>query len=271
MTSFQFAFDGLAIIALAAVMASHLGTLSGSVRVGLHLCCLAVALLYLGWALLGGWHSGLSHALRISTLAAVAILCTLSVLNWRRVGGLMVLLAPYAILLLILARALGLASESGAGMTQSPVPQSAWLMVHIVVAVCAYAAILLAAIAGLSVFWVERSLKERVERGAVAAALPSVWDAERAKNVFLVCGELVLGAGLLSGMALNSLNGAPFFVLDHKTLLMLGAFVVIGLLLAGQRLFSVRGRTAARVVLVAYLLLTLGYPGVKFVTEVLLP
>ena len=30
------------------------------------------------------------------------------------------------------------------------------------------------------------------------------------------------------------------------------------------------GRRAARYVLVAYLLLTLGYPGVKFVTDVLL-
>jgi ABC-type uncharacterized transport system permease subunit len=33
---------------------------------------------------------------------------------------------------------------------------------------------------------------------------------------------------------------------------------------------GLRGRRAARVVLVAYLLLTLAYPGVKFVTDVLL-
>jgi ABC-type uncharacterized transport system permease subunit len=33
---------------------------------------------------------------------------------------------------------------------------------------------------------------------------------------------------------------------------------------------GMRGRRAARVVLLAYLLLTLGYPGVKFVTDVLM-
>ena len=33
---------------------------------------------------------------------------------------------------------------------------------------------------------------------------------------------------------------------------------------------GVRGRRAARVVLLAYLLMTLGYPGVKFVTDVLM-
>lgn len=45
---------------------------------------------------------------------------------------------------------------------------------------------------------------------------------------------------------------------------------MIGVLLAAYRFVGIRGRAAARIVLVAWLLLTLAYPGVKFVTEVLI-
>jgi ABC-type uncharacterized transport system permease subunit len=58
-------------------------------------------------------------------------------------------------------------------------------------------------------------------------------------------------------------------VFDHKVLFTLVAFFVIGALLVAHYRFGIRGRRAARVVLVAYLLMTLGYPGVKFVTDVL--
>jgi ABC-type uncharacterized transport system permease subunit len=58
--------------------------------------------------------------------------------------------------------------------------------------------------------------------------------------------------------------------LDHKTVLTVAAFVVIGGLLFAHFKSGLRGRKAARVVLLAYLLLTLGYPGVKLVTDVLM-
>jgi ABC-type uncharacterized transport system permease subunit len=45
--------------------------------------------------------------------------------------------------------------------------------------------------------------------------------------------------------------------------------LVIGLLAAHQR-SGLRGRRAARLVLVAYILLSLAYLGVKFVTDVLI-
>jgi ABC-type uncharacterized transport system permease subunit len=65
-------------------------------------------------------------------------------------------------------------------------------------------------------------------------------------------------------------TSGEFFTLSHKTLLAVLAFLVIGLLLLLHYRSGLRGRRAARVVLVAYLLLTLAYPGVKFVTDVLL-
>ncbi len=55
-----------------------------------------------------------------------------------------------------------------------------------------------------------------------------------------------------------------------SSLTLVAAFLVLAALLIGHFRAGVRGRQAARYVLVGYLLLTLGYPGVKFVTEILL-
>jgi ABC-type uncharacterized transport system permease subunit len=57
---------------------------------------------------------------------------------------------------------------------------------------------------------------------------------------------------------------------SHKTLLSILAFAVIGLLLILHQRTGLRGQRAGRLILVAYLLLTLAYPGVKFVTDVLM-
>jgi len=59
-------------------------------------------------------------------------------------------------------------------------------------------------------------------------------------------------------------------LLDHTTLFSVLAFAVIGVLLGLHYGSGLRGRRAARWVLVAYLLLTLAFLGVKFVTDVLI-
>ena len=86
----------------------------------------------------------------------------------------------------------------------------------------------------------------------------------------LAAGEAVLGFGLLSGMATQYFTSGTLIELGHEPLLALAAFVVIGLLLLAQMRTGMGGLAAARLVLVAYLLLTLAYPGVKFVTDVLI-
>jgi len=57
---------------------------------------------------------------------------------------------------------------------------------------------------------------------------------------------------------------------DHKTLFSLLTFGIVAGLLVMRTRTGVRGRQSARYVLLAYLLLTLGFPGVKFVTDVLI-
>jgi ABC-type uncharacterized transport system permease subunit len=86
----------------------------------------------------------------------------------------------------------------------------------------------------------------------------------------LTASEAVLGLGIATGISELYVTSGEFFTFSHKTLFAVLAFLVIGILLLLHHRSALRGRRVARVVLVAYLLLTLAYPGVKFVSEVLL-
>ncbi|MFC1674166.1 cytochrome c biogenesis protein CcsA, partial [Pseudomonadota bacterium] len=80
----------------------------------------------------------------------------------------------------------------------------------------------------------------------------------------------VLGLGLATGMAAEYTASGQLLAFDHKTILSLLTFLVIGVLLFAHFKTGMRGRKVARIVLLAYLMLTLGYLGVKVVTGVFL-
>jgi len=80
----------------------------------------------------------------------------------------------------------------------------------------------------------------------------------------------VLAVALITGMTIEWIERRALLRLDHKTVLSLLTFAVIGLLLYLHHRGGMSGRRAARYVLFAYLLLTLAYPGVKFVTDVMI-
>jgi len=126
-----------------------------------------------------------------------------------------------------------------------------------------------AAVAGVTAFLQDRTLKSK-RPTRLSAALPSLLAAEAVELRLLTIGAVVLACGLATGMALEFFATGRVLVLDHKTVFSLLTFAVILALLAARRVSGVRGRGAARLVLAAYLLLTLAYPGVKFVTDVLL-
>lgn len=212
----------------------------------------------------GNWHTGLTATLWVSIAASLAVFIVVSLLSshaWR----LTPLLLPYLLVLGIIATVW--AHASGA-----PLPafiESPWLGIHIAVSVLTYALLTIAAVAGLAVMLQESALKRKRPTG-LTRVLPSVVDGEALQIQLLIAGEAVLGAGLLSGIAAGYVGAGSWLTLDHKTLLSLIAFAVIGLLLLAHWRTGVRGRRAARYLLIAYLLLTLAYPGVKFVTDVLL-
>ena len=100
--------------------------------------------------------------------------------------------------------------------------------------------------------------------------LPSVSDGEDLQFRLLMASAIVLGCGVVSGMASQHFVDGSIFPFAHKAVLSLIALTVIVVLLVIEYRTGVRGRRAARIVLLAYLLLTLAYPGVKFVTDVIL-
>lgn len=215
-------------------------------------------------ALLSGmWRTDFGTALWVSIAVSAALFAALASAT-RAAWRLAPLLMPYLLVLGLLATVV-----RGAPRPMVGGAPAVWIDLHILVSVLTYALLTLAAMASLAVFLQERALK-RKRPSRLTRMLPAVVDGETLAGRLLAASELVLGLGLVSGMATLYFETGSILKLDHKTLLSLGAFGLIGALLIGHRVCGVRGRLAARVVLIAYLLLTLAYPGVKFVTQVLL-
>lgn len=209
-----------------------------------------------------GWRTDFTFTIWVSVAATLAFLL-LSAIAWPAARRCAVLALPYLAALLLCAVLFGRAPHSLAA------PPDGWILVHIVVAVATYALITLAAVAGFAVFLKERALKARRPDG-LAARLPAVTAGEDLQGRLLILGEAVLGVGLITGIAIHVQRGETLLSPDHKTLLTLAAFAIIGLLLILRRRGGIRGRRAAHLVLIAYLLVTLAYPGVKFVSDVLM-
>jgi ABC-type uncharacterized transport system permease subunit len=212
----------------------------------------------------GPWKTGLAMALWLSIAISLAIFAGLAALTregWR----LMPLLLPYLTVLALIAVVWGQVPERHP-LAAAP---EAWLVVHILASLGTYGLATVAAVAGAAVFLQERALK-RKQPTSLTGLLPSIAGGEALELRLLAAAELVLGLGIVTGMALQVLTTDRLLLFDHKTLLSLLAFAVIGALLILRHRSGLRGRRAARLVLLAYLLLTLAYPGVKFVTDVLL-
>jgi ABC-type uncharacterized transport system permease subunit len=138
------------------------------------------------------------------------------------------------------------------------------------VSVATYGLAGLAAGASLAVLLQERWLKSRQSGGRLAELLPSLAAAERLEIGLLSAAGLVLALGILTGAAAEWFATAEFAGLGHKTVFSALAFAVIAGLLIAHRFTGLRGRRAARLVLLAWMLLTLAYPGVKLVTDLIL-
>ncbi len=212
----------------------------------------------------GGWPTGLAPALWVSiavSMVIFAILTAVSREGWR----LRPLLLPYLILLGLIAVVWGRVPAQAA-LAAAP---DAWLGLHIAASVATYGLCTLAAVAAAAAFLQERALKGK-RPTALSRVLPSISDASLLEVRLLAVSEAVLALGIASGMARDYLSSGQLLHFDHKTLLAGLAFLVIGALLVVHHRSGLRGQRAARLVLLAYLLLTLAYPGVKFVTDVLI-
>lgn len=211
-----------------------------------------------------GWLATLSVTLWVSIAASLTIfvgVCLVTRHGWR----LTPLLLPYLFVCGIIA---ALADRLPEHPSRIFAP-AAWLDAHILVSVATYGLVTIAAIAGLAVFLQERAMKRR-RPSRFTALLPAVAEAEQLQISLLAASAIVLGLGLITGIGSQYAGTGVLVEWTHKTVFALAAFATILVLLLVHYRTGLRGRQAARLVLVAYLLLTLAYPGVKFVTDVLL-
>jgi ABC-type uncharacterized transport system permease subunit len=211
------------------------------------------------------WQTGLSGTLWV-TIAASMVLYAIVAVAFPQAWRLSPLVASYMMLLGLAA--ILLHNAEGVSLQAGPADR-AWVSVHIATAIATYGLVTIAAVAAFAAFLQERALK-RKRPTALTRHLPSIADCEMLELTLLRYGETVLAIGLVTGMALQYRESGYLLPVNHKTVLTLASFIVIGALLIAQRWLGVRGRRAARLALLGYLLLTLGYPGVKFVTEVLI-
>ncbi len=210
------------------------------------------------------WSTGFATALWLTiaaTLLAFMLFAMLDAQAWRLSG----LLLPYLMLLGAIAVVWSQARE----IPVPPGESMAWLGIHVLLSVGTYVLLTLAAVAGAAVVLQERALKRRAPN-RISRSLPPLADAEVMEYRLLAASEVVLAAGIVTGMGAQYALDGSLVEMNHKTVLTLAAFVVIGALLLARALWGMRGRRAARIVLIGYLLLTLAYPGVKFVTDVVM-
>lgn len=216
------------------------------------------------WVVSRQWGLGLPTAL-LASILATEIAFLIFLVKTRDVLALGIILGPY----LLMAGALVVWADLGSG-TEALLPQvDGWLAAHIGAAILSYGFVTLGAIAGIAIILRERALQRRT-RGKLTDSLPAVSIAESIEILGLTAAELVLGMAILFGIVAEYTASGTYFQVTHKSLLSVIAFALIGLLLLFHLKTGLRGRQAARLCLTAYLLISLGYPGVKFVGEFIL-
>ena len=259
----------LSIAALVALVpAALLPFRRDPVRDGLFWALLAVGVagpaVLVAYILASGWHTGLAPALWVTVAASLFLFAVFSAVlreSWR--------LAPLLFPYLFVIGAIATVWLHQPGRPMSDAAPTAWVGFHIVLSVATYALLTIGAIAGLAVTLQERALKNK-HPTRLTRLLPSVSDGEFIQVRLLFAGAVILGLDLLSGMAAQYFETGVLLVLNHKVAFSLLTFAVIAILLAIHARTGTRGRRVGRYVLLAYLLITLAYPGVKFVTDVLL-
>ncbi|MCR9255970.1 MAG: cytochrome c biogenesis protein CcsA [Alphaproteobacteria bacterium] len=207
-----------------------------------------------------GWQPGLAVALWVTITTVLAIFAGIA---WRNpavkpIGN---ILFPY----LVIVGAFGALALPGD--PPSATYAADWgTVIHVLLSVAAYALITLSAVAAVSSLLKERALKAR-SQSVFVNSLPPVTVGDRMQINLLLAAGCFLSFSVISGIAEQWDMGIRF---DHKSLLSVVSLGIVTALLFVHFRTGLRGRRAARFALGAYLLLSLAYPGVKFVTDILL-
>lgn len=139
--------------------------------------------------------------------------------------------------------------------------------IHVLTSLIAYTLLGLAAAQAALILIQEKRLKQRQWHGLLGR-LPPLIDMERTHLEWLVVGFFMLSLALATGaMYVDDLFAQH---LAHKTLFTLLSWLLVGALLLGHWRFGWRGQRAAKLSLLGYGLLVIGFAGSQFVLEVLI-
>jgi ABC-type uncharacterized transport system permease subunit len=152
----------------------------------------------------------------------------------------------------------------------SPDAVSFEFRLHLVFGMLAYSLFTLAMLHALLIAKVERRLHGTPGLAGPLAQLPPLLTLERLVFVLIGAAFAVLTVTLAAGMVYSESFIGRAMRFEHKTVFIILSWLIFGLLLAGRWRYGWRGRTALRWTLAGFVLLMLGYPGSRFVLEVLL-
>jgi ABC-type uncharacterized transport system permease subunit len=240
-------------------------------------------------------HFGFAHVLSAAIWLALGILWLESLAV--PMGALWLLVLPLAVAVAWLP---GVFPGSPISLPDAPL-----FVPHLLLGVCAYSFMTLAALQSILMAMAERALQAPVRfatmagghrEGAIGGtpsgsspgfssghspgaagvwgawidALPPLLTLERLLFRLITAGFVFLSLTVLTGIVFSeSAFGRPFR-LDHKTVFTLLAWSLFATLLIGRRLHGWRGRTALRFTLGGFTLLMFAYAGSRFVFEVIL-
>ena len=234
---------------------AHPGRMVLPLAAGAMLCHLG----YLALALPGS-HGADFTVLKTAVTAALLIVLLLSSLHWRR--SLLPLLAPtYLFTTLLLVMTALIPEHSFYQLGHKPS-----MVVHISLALAAYALFMVCALLALLVASIQHRLKQR--RFNLAPGYPSLVGVEQLLQQLLGLGVIILAAAVVTGFLF--LEGFWGQGQAHKAILTSAALLFYIGLWWRQKQSGVRGRHLVFAHLLGATLLSLAYFGSRLIRELLL-
>jgi ABC-type uncharacterized transport system permease subunit len=221
-------------------------------------------------SMLGGSHLFLGWALAISAAMWLGMV-VYWVESWLvHIDGLQLMLLPAATIVCALAALFP---------TGQIVPHTGnnWLRVHLLLALAAYAMIMVATLHALLMALLDRHLHRPLDPLVHRSLIGRVLDAqapllvqERLLFRVIATGFTILTATVITGSIASIHLTDKLLPFDHKTVFTLLSWLTFGILLLGRHLNGWRGRVALRWTLTGFAFLILAYTGSRFVLEVIL-
>lgn len=139
---------------------------------------------------------------------------------------------------------------------------SLWLSIHVLTSLIAYSILLLASIQALLVYLRDRALRTKK---SITHRFPPLMRMELLLFRLLLIGFIVLTLSLLTSFAFFDQWFSPHFI--HKTVLTGLAWLLYGSILFAHQYFGLRGRPAAKFILMTAVVLLLGITGTRLIQE----